>query len=45
MIKDPKKPKSLLRRMTGAVVAAEGIAVLGTYIIWRGLNRDQVCQG
>ena len=32
----------VMKKFAGAVVALEGLAVLGSYIFWRRLNRDQV---
>ena len=39
-MKAPKK--SIFKRMAGVIVAAEGVALIGSYILWRRLNRDQV---
>ena len=36
------KPRNLLKKFTGAVIAMEAATVLGTYLVWRRLNRDQV---
>jgi len=35
------KPRNLLKKFTGAVIAMEAATVLGTYLVWRRLNRDQ----